>query len=239
MVAERQKRDALTGLLRSETVQNAIVFCNRKKDVKLLLDHLKRDRFNVAALHGDMEQSERLKVLDSFKSGETTLLVASDVAARGLDIPSVSHVFNFDVPIHADDYIHRIGRTGRAGRTGSAFTFATPKEMDYVEAIEKLTSMSIPRHELVGKPSAKPTATTKTATVPAPDVGMAAPTGAAPTETKKPASKMPRTRRAKPAVKTDPAPEHTPENTDKVVDADSSKGWGDHVPAFFRATSSR
>ncbi len=234
MVAERQKRDTLTGLLRSETVQNAIVFCNRKKDVKLLLDHLKRDRFNVAALHGDMEQSERLKVLDSFKSGETTLLVASDVAARGLDIPSVSHVFNFDVPIHADDYIHRIGRTGRAGRTGSAFTFATPKEMEYVEAIEKLTSMSIPRHDVAGIKPAKPATVAKAAVVLVADDDTAAQV-----ETKKPTSKTPRPRRAKPAAKAIVVAEQAPENADKIVETDTSKGWGDHVPAFFRTTVSR
>jgi superfamily II DNA/RNA helicase len=228
LVADRQKREVLTKLLRSETVQNAIVFCNRKKDVKLLLDSLKREKFNVAALHGDMEQSDRLKVLDSFKSGETTLLVASDVAARGLDIPSVSHVFNFDVPIHADDYIHRIGRTGRAGRTGSAFTFATPKEMEYVEAIEKLTSTNIPRHDMTGAPPTKIEA-----------IAAILPGERPADEKRPPAVKPTRSRRVRAPAKTELAPEQTAEIADKIVKPNIDAGWGDHVPAFFRSSVAR
>jgi superfamily II DNA/RNA helicase len=225
LVAERQKRETLTKLLRSETVQNAIVFCNRKKDVKLLLDSLKRDRFNVAALHGDMEQSDRLKVLDSFKSGETTLLVASDVAARGLDIPSVSHVFNFDVPIHADDYIHRIGRTGRAGRSGSAFTFATPREMEYVDAIEKLTSTRIPHHAMAGS---------KDDTVEAPKL-----TEGLTTAQKSATTKPARTRRARAPAKPTPSVEQAHGNTSDIVERAADAGWGDHVPAFFQSSITR
>ncbi len=223
LVADRQKRDALRSLLQSETVQNAIVFCNRKKDVKLLLDSLKRYNFNVAALHGDMEQSDRLKVLDSFKSGETKLLVASDVAARGLDIPSVSHVFNFDVPFHADDYIHRIGRTGRAGRSGTAFTFATTKEMELVEAIEKLTGMPIPRHDMVGLTADK--------AVPAKTAAKA------PAKTpKKAAEKSVAVRTARPRP-TKAAKSTNDDN--KIVNNEDGAGWGDHVPAFFLASVSR
>src|ERR1700722_17136143 len=116
-----EKRDTLRRLVRSaEGLKNAIIFCNRKRDVATLHRSLLRHGFSVLALHGDMDQSARTAALEQFRKNEVTLLVASDVAARGLDIPDVSHVFNFDVPHHADDYVHRIGRTGRAGRSGAA-----------------------------------------------------------------------------------------------------------------------
>src|SRR5262250_1726770 len=133
------KRDTLRRLIRScEGFKNAIVFCNRKREVAQLHRSLVRHGFNAAALHGDMDQPARMAALDSFRRGEVALLIASDVAARGLDIPAVSHVFNFDVPFHADDYVHRIGRTGRAGRSGTAYTLVTPEESELVDAIEKL-----------------------------------------------------------------------------------------------------
>jgi superfamily II DNA/RNA helicase len=138
------KRDTLRGLIRAaEGLQNAIVFCNRKREVAQLHRSLVRHGFNAVALHGDMDQSARMAALDQFRRGEATLLVASDVAARGLDIPAVSHVFNFDVPHHADDYVHRIGRTGRAGRAGTAITLVAPADSKAVAAIEKLTGQSI------------------------------------------------------------------------------------------------
>jgi superfamily II DNA/RNA helicase len=141
----KAKREALRQLLRSQTnVKNAIVFANRKTTVALLEVSLKRHGFNAAALHGDMDQSARLRTLASFRAGEVTYLIASDVAARGLDIPEVSHVFNFDVPIHAEDYVHRVGRTGRAGREGHAFMLATNAEAKYVKAIEQLIRKTIP-----------------------------------------------------------------------------------------------
>jgi superfamily II DNA/RNA helicase len=140
------KREALRRLLNSQTnVKNAIVFANRKTTVGVLEASLKRHGFNAAALHGDMDQRARLRTLDSFRAGEITFLIASDVAARGLDIPEVSHVFNFDVPIHAEDYVHRIGRTGRAGREGFAFTLTTNAEAKYVRAIEQLIRKTIPQ----------------------------------------------------------------------------------------------
>ncbi|MGB1625893.1 MAG: DEAD/DEAH box helicase, partial [Candidatus Puniceispirillaceae bacterium] len=140
----RDKREVLRKLLRRETLQNAVIFCNRKRDISTLLSSLKRHEFNAAALHGDMTQSARLAALSDFKEGRVTLLIASDVAARGLDIPSVSHVFNFDVPSNAEDYVHRIGRTGRAGRTGSAFTLAASEDdKKYLHAIETLIGKSI------------------------------------------------------------------------------------------------
>jgi superfamily II DNA/RNA helicase len=139
-----EKRDTLRRLIRSaEGLKNAIVFCNRKREVAQLHRSLVRHGFNAVALHGDMDQSARMAALDQFRKGEATILVASDVAARGLDIPAVSHVFNFDVPHHADDYVHRIGRTGRAGRAGTSITLVAPADSKQVGAIEKLTGQSI------------------------------------------------------------------------------------------------
>ena len=139
------KRDTLRRLIRSaEGLTNAIIFCNRKREVAALHRSLVRHGFSAIALHGDMDQSARTAALDQFRRNEVTLLVASDVAARGLDIPAVSHIFNFDVPHHADDYVHRIGRTGRAGRSGTAITVVAPADQKNVAAIEKLIGQSIP-----------------------------------------------------------------------------------------------
>ena len=141
----RKKREMLRDLLRAEQLQNAVIFCNRKRDISTLLSSLKRHDFSAVALHGDMTQSARLEALDQFKSGEIPILIASDVAARGLDIPLVSHVFNFDIPSNAEDYVHRIGRTGRAGRTGVAITLvATDDDEKYLAAIETLIGQKIP-----------------------------------------------------------------------------------------------
>src|SRR5262250_625391 len=150
IVAEREKREALRRLIRAEQVKNALIFCNRKRDVEILFRSLQRHGMDVAALHGDMAQAKRTETLDKFRRGDVTILVASDVAARGLDIVGLSHVFNFDVPLHADDYVHRIGRTGRAGREGRAFTLATPHDGKYVEAITRLIGKEIPRIEIEG-----------------------------------------------------------------------------------------
>jgi len=145
----KAKRETLRALLRTQdSVKNAIVFANRKTTVALLEKSLKTHGFNAGALHGDMDQSARLKTLASFRANEITYLIASDVAARGLDIPEVSHVFNFDVPTHAEDYVHRIGRTGRAGREGHAFTMVTKEESKYWKAIETLIKKDVPFFEL-------------------------------------------------------------------------------------------
>ncbi len=144
LVADIDKREALRRLIRSEDVQNALIFCNRKRDVDILLKSLTKHGFSVGALHGDMSQPARFATLEKFKQNELRLLVCSDVAARGIDIGGLSHVFNFDVPHHAEDYVHRIGRTGRAGKVGHAFTLATPEDKLAVEAIEKLTGSPIP-----------------------------------------------------------------------------------------------
>ena len=144
MVAEHDKREALRRLIRTQNVQNALIFCNRKVDVDILYKSLAKHKFSVGALHGDMAQTVRFATLEKFKAGELKLLVCSDVAARGIDIGGLSHVFNFDVPHHAEDYIHRSGRTGRAGLPGTAFTIAAPTDRLAVAAIEKLTGNPIP-----------------------------------------------------------------------------------------------
>jgi len=144
LVAEHDKREALRRLVRTRNVQNALVFCNRKRDVDVLHRSLVKHNFSAGALHGDMAQSVRFATLEKFKAGDLQLLVCSDVAARGLDIGGLSHVFNFDVPVHAEDYVHRIGRTGRAGLAGEALTIASPEDRVMVEAIEKLTGNPIP-----------------------------------------------------------------------------------------------
>ena len=145
-----EKRAVLRALIRSEgeACTNAIVFCNRKMDVDVVAKSLKQHGFNASPIHGDLDQSVRTRTLDGFRDGSVRLLIASDVAARGLDIPAVSHVFNFDVPSHPEDYIHRIGRTGRAGRLGKAFTIAVPSDDKYLAAILHLVKLPIPRGEV-------------------------------------------------------------------------------------------
>ena len=144
------KRAALRALIKAEgeSCTNAIIFCNRKMDVDVVAKSLKQHGFNASPIHGDLDQSMRTKTLDGFRDGTLHLLVASDVAARGLDIPAVSHVFNFDVPSHPEDYIHRIGRTGRAGRLGKAITISVPSDEKYLKAIESLIKTEIPRAPL-------------------------------------------------------------------------------------------
>ncbi|CUH50643.1 DEAD/DEAH box helicase [Shimia marina] len=144
-----EKRRVLRALLDAEgdTCTNAVIFCNRKTDVDICAKSLKKYGYDAAPIHGDLDQSQRTKTLDAFRGGELRLLVASDVAARGLDVPSVSHVFNFDVPGHAEDYVHRIGRTGRAGREGKAITICSPRDEKQFEAVEALIQKEIPRIE--------------------------------------------------------------------------------------------
>ena len=139
-----EKRAALRALINSQDdIKNGIIFCNRKRDVATLWKSLEKHGYSVGALHGDMDQHSRTKMLEGFRANKIQLLVASDVAARGLDIPDVSHVFNFDVPIHAEDYVHRIGRTGRAGRSGKAFTLFDKATKKYLDAVEGLIQKSI------------------------------------------------------------------------------------------------
>jgi superfamily II DNA/RNA helicase len=150
VVETEMKREGLRRLLQTENVTNALVFCNRKRDVEILFKSLTKHGFDAVRLHGDMSQPARTETLDKFKKGEVRLMVCSDVAARGLDIKGLSHVFNFDVPMHAEDYIHRIGRTGRAGREGHAFTLAAPSDGKSVAALEKLVGVTIPRITIDG-----------------------------------------------------------------------------------------
>ena len=217
----RQKREVLRDLLRRETLQNAVIFCNRKRDIATLLSSLKRHEFNAAALHGDMTQSARLGALSDFKEGRVTILIASDVAARGLDIPSVSHVFNFDVPSNAEDYVHRIGRTGRAGRTGSAFTLAASEDdKKYLHAIETLIGKSI---ELDGSSS---------------DEGQEA------AKSGSPAEKKTRSQSRKKAMNENsdaPIEDAKPQKKSKYPNEKRPPEWkgnsfrdSDHIPAFLR-----
>jgi superfamily II DNA/RNA helicase len=189
-----KKRDVLRDVLRHAEVKNAIVFSNRKTTVRDLASSLKKQGFKVGQIHGDMEQAERIAEFDRFKNDETSILVASDVAARGLDVKGVSHVINFDVPWQPDDYVHRIGRTGRAGLTGIAITLATKEDAEAVAAIEKLTNTRISRVDADGGVSA-----------------VAAPTEEAPREAKrerapraKAAPKAASTPRPAPAAKVEP-----------------------------------
>jgi superfamily II DNA/RNA helicase len=144
-VAPAKKREVLNSLLRAEKVETGIIFCNRKTTVRELNKSLSRDGFRSGEIHGDIDQGTRQRQLEAFKSGEINLLVASDVAARGLDIKGVSHVFNYDAPWHPDDYVHRIGRTGRAGAKGKAFTFVTKADAEAIDNIEKLIGYKIDR----------------------------------------------------------------------------------------------
>jgi superfamily II DNA/RNA helicase len=143
------KRETLRNLMKAEDAElkNAIIFCNRKVEVSELFRSLLKYDFDAGALHGDMDQRARMQMLANFRDGKLRYLVASDVAARGLDIPDVSHVFNYDVPIHAEDYVHRIGRTGRAGRSGKSFTIATKSDTKYIDAIERLIGNKIEWHD--------------------------------------------------------------------------------------------
>jgi superfamily II DNA/RNA helicase len=155
MVSARNKREMLRDLLRAEDVHTAIVFANRKTTVRELNKDLRRQGFASSEIHGDMDQPSRMAELDRFKKGEVNILVASDVAARGLDIKGVSHVFNFDTPWHPDDYIHRIGRTGRAGAKGRAFTFVAPDDAEAIANVEKLTGIKIPLFTLEASEAAE------------------------------------------------------------------------------------
>jgi superfamily II DNA/RNA helicase len=150
----RTRRAALRAAMTSDTVRNGIIFCNRKTDVDVVAQSLKRHGFNASPIHGDLDQSLRTKTLDRFRSGELQFLVASDVAARGLDIPDVSHVFNYEPPRSPDDYVHRIGRTGRAGKQGASFTLVGPGDKKSLDQIEKLTGKPIEQAQIEGVPEA-------------------------------------------------------------------------------------
>ena len=240
--SSRAKRDTLRDLLKVEDVTSALVFSNRKTTVRDLAQSLARYGFRAGQIHGDMEQPERLRELDRFKAGEINILVASDVAARGLDIKGVSHVFNFDVPWHPDDYVHRIGRTGRGGATGKAITLVTPEDAEAVEAIEKLTGHKIARSGGV-KPAAsaeKAEAATETEARPArgrgrrdrapataPVEAVAAPREVREPRRERPVQEAPRAPRL--ARETSPE-ERRPRREER--DDGPDEGWNGPVPSF-------
>ena len=229
-VPDRGKSKALRAFIEREDISNAIIFCNTKKEVDAIFKALKRDGYSVGQLHGDMDQSMRTETLRAFKDNEIQLLVASDVAARGLDIPKVSHIFNYDVPTHAEDYVHRIGRTGRAGREGKSFTLARPADRKYVDAIERLMDKKITEVEVPGgatasskpeeKPEAKPSRAKRSERKPrTPKSDTAPKSDAAP----RPRAKADEASAAEPR---EPRRDKKPGNGKPVV------GMGDHVPAF-------
>ncbi|MEM7060297.1 MAG: helicase-related protein, partial [Pseudomonadota bacterium] len=213
-----EKRNCLRALIdaEGEKLTNAIIFCNRKRDVAIVHKSLEKHGYNVGSLHGDLDQSVRMATLDAFRNDQIRLLVASDVAARGLDIPTVSHVFNFDVPTHSEDYVHRIGRTGRAGRDGTAITIGLPYEAKYLGFIEELIKTEIPR------------AATPEGIAVQPRDRRERPERAE-RETEAPAK--PRARRERDAV---PPKSEASRGRGRSRHQDDSKvvGMGDHVPAF-------
>ena len=242
-----EKRAVLRDIIHNEgdELKNAIIFCNRKKDISELFRSLVRHEFSVGALHGDMDQRSRMSMLANFKDGKIALLVASDVAARGLDIPDVSHVFNYDVPTHAEDYVHRIGRTGRAGKSGKAFTIVTKADKKYVDAIEKMSDQKIEWYEgdlssVVPEENAKDPDQKRTKSS-----GAKSPTSEKHTETTESKSRKKQTKTS--GEKTDRSGDKRPtspvnqqpvrsqrHNQDKYSSKEppSPKGFGNDIPAF-------
>jgi len=233
-----EKRETLRQLLRAaDNLTNAIIFCNRKRDVATLARSLQRHGFSAGALHGDMDQKSRMETLDAFKSGKIKLLIASDVAARGLDIPAVSHVFNFDVPVHAEDYVHRIGRTGRAGRSGTAITLVAPADGKHIDAVIKLIQRDIPYIEQAK--GRAPTAPETAEDPPAPAArgrrGRSRAQGKPAAETEAPAPAPAETKPAKPAARArQPRPDR-----DSGIDVSSPFGSDGPVPAFLLRSTGR
>lgn len=152
----KEKETTLKNIIEQEDVKTAFIFCNRKRDIGGLTRYLKNNGYAAAQMHGDMVQSARMKTLEEFKAGEVTLLVCSDVAARGIDIDDISHVFNFDVPLNPDDYVHRIGRTGRAGKEGRAWTLATNRDEELVDKVKKLIKIDLEEPDIGQKKKKAP-----------------------------------------------------------------------------------
>ncbi len=260
-----EKRNLLRLIIENEgdKITNGIIFCNRKIDVDLVAKSMKKHGYDASPIHGDLDQSVRTRTLNGFRDGEIRFLIASDVAARGLDIPNVSHVFNFDVPIHAEDYVHRVGRTGRAGREGHAFTLCPVADEKYLNAIEALVKQTVPRIDppnalkpakadapqeekssapAKDKPAAAKPARSRSRAKAAPEVASAAteetvqPVAETPTE--QPAEKVARTR-SKPAeaklAEKQPAAKQDQRNRGRQRnDNNAIVGMGDHVPAFLQ-----
>ncbi len=224
-VDERRKRDVLNRILDKDEGMTTIIFCNRKTTVRDLAKSLKRDRFRAGEIHGDMDQSSRIAELERFKAGEINILVASDVAARGLDVKGVSHVINYDTPWHPDDYVHRIGRTGRAGAKGDAYTFVTDRDAEAIDNVQKLIGVKIGWADDFSSKSAAAEAEEADAEKPRPARKKAAPSERernekSARETKPKVDSKPTKAKAR---KADPEPES---------DADGEPGWNGPVPGF-------
>jgi len=232
---QKMKREALRELIRKESPRNALIFCNRKRDVDVVHRSLNRHGLDAARLHGDMAQPVRMETLEKFKSGNVKYMVCSDVAARGLDIPEMSHVFNFDVPTHAEDYVHRIGRTGRAGREGRAFTIATKEDTKYLRAIEAMLGMPIP---LIGDEPAAAAAEAPATEAKAETQAEAAPERAErePRRGRKRGERKSRETEPEAAPREDRGRSQEPKKKSRAERDDGDdkpvKGMGDHVPAF-------
>lgn len=247
--AAKLKRETLRAVIEAEgeKLENAIIFCNRKVDVDILYKSLVKHKYDAAPIHGDLDQSVRTRTLEKFRAGDLRLLIASDVAARGLDVPSVSHVFNFDLPSHPEDYVHRIGRTGRAGRTGKAISIMVPSDQKYLDAIEALLQKTLPRVEAPelqapvrvrhkDRPAKAETAE---------KVEQPAPREAAPQDSiaqddtaqrdvapaPAPAARAEKPRRGGQQQRNTPAREHAPRERNSNR-GDNVVGMGDHVPDF-------
>jgi superfamily II DNA/RNA helicase len=234
-VSGPKKRDSLIQLLRAENVGTAIIFCNRKTAVRDLTTVLKRSGFAAGPIHGDMEQPERLKELDRFKSGDINILVASDVAARGLDIKGVSHVFNFDVPWQPDDYIHRIGRTGRAGATGIAITLATKEDADQLGAIEKMLGAPIAPLDDVASPEPEAEAEAASEDKPKPRKGRSrAAQVQKPEQELQPQREPSRTPRRREAARPHREPEPPRTHREREPEGEE-EGWNGPIPSFLSA----
>ncbi|WP_111536712.1 DEAD/DEAH box helicase [Palleronia aestuarii] len=239
-----EKRKLLRALVDAEgdRLTNAIIFCNRKSDVDIVAKSLKKYGYDAAPIHGDLDQSQRTRTLDGFRAGDLRFLVASDVAARGLDVPAVSHVFNFDVPSHSEDYVHRIGRTGRAGRDGKAIMICVPSDEANLQDVEKLLEKEVPRLE---NPLASGVSETSV------DDGGAAEEGRKPRRSRRKPETVDAAPATKPQAEVEVAAEDTPaeeapvaervDDTPRASDRgprrgsrrDSSVvGMGDHMPSF-------
>lgn len=228
-----RKREVLRSLLQSEEIHTAIIFCNRKTTVRELNKSLRSHGYASGEIHGDMDQSARIAELDRFKRGDINILVASDVAARGLDVKGVSHVFNFDAPWHPDDYVHRIGRTGRAGAKGSAFTFVTSEDAENIANIEKLTGQTIER-VTVGE-RAEPPAEAPAAERPRRERKRS--------ERRPAPTPAPAEAEAKPVERAAPPPRAKEERRDRRRhrddDGGDDGGWNGPIPAFLEVTLGR
>jgi len=251
-----EKRDVLREIIDAEgdACTNAIIFCNRKTDVDIVAKAMSKAGYNAAPIHGDLDQSQRTRTLDGFREGSIRFLVASDVAARGLDIPLVSHVFNYDVPTHSEDYVHRIGRTGRAGRAGKAIMISTPSDEKNLDAIERLIGKAIPRAESVTGPAPAEPVTTESEAEEKPrrsrtrsrkpkEIQAEAPQetdveSAAPAEVSSETASAPESAPAAETANVDTRPSRSrgrggrDRGRDRGQDDDKVVGMGDHLPSF-------